>query len=641
MLDAGNDQTLSVFFTPTDTTDYTTATATATIDVDQATPSITWANPADITYGTALSTDQLDATASVPGMFTYTPALGAVLHAGNDQTLSVSFTPSDTSDYNSSSATATINVDEATPSITWANPTDITYGTALSSSQLDATASVPGTFTYTLALGTVLDAGNGQTLSVSFTPTDTTDYTTATAKATINVDKATPSITWANPADITYGTALSTAQLDATASVPGTFTYTRALGSVLHAGNDQTLSVSFTPTDTTDYTTATAKATINVDKATPSITWAKPADITYGTALSSAQLDATASVPGSFSYTLGAGTFLNAGAGQVLSASFMPTDTMDYNAAAPTSTINVDKATPTLNVSAPDGAYNGTPFPASVTIDGITNSSETALEGVTPILAYYVGSSTSGISLGSTPPTQPGTYTVVASFGGNTDYTSTRSAPATFTIGLGSATIALTSPGGSAVFGQSVTFVATVKAPSTPEGTVTFSDGGIPLATIPLGGSGQGTLAISSLALGSHAVTATYSGDADVLGVQSSATDLSVHPDGTRVVLVPHAIFKKKKLVSVGLKAEIEPISPGGGLPTGLVTFELTKKVRKKLKVKTLGTISVNGGAATLTLRPKQVLRKAITIVYSGNDDFLASKLIPAKLTKKQLKRLA
>ena len=96
-----------------------------------------------------------------------------------------------------------------------------------------------------------------QTLSVTFTPTDTTDYTTATKSVTINVDQATPTITWANPADITYGTALSTTQLDATASVPGTFAYTPASGTVLHAGNGQTLSVTFTPTDTADYTTAT------------------------------------------------------------------------------------------------------------------------------------------------------------------------------------------------------------------------------------------------------------------------------------------------------------------------------------------------------------------------------------------------
>ena len=116
---------------------------------------------------------------------------------------------------------------QATPTITWSNPADIVYGTALSGTQLDATSSwtvggvsgsVPGTFTYTPAAGTVLDAGNDQTLSVAFTPTDTTDYTTASATATINVLQATPTITWSNPADIVYGTALSGTQLDATSS---------------------------------------------------------------------------------------------------------------------------------------------------------------------------------------------------------------------------------------------------------------------------------------------------------------------------------------------------------------------------------------------------------------------------------------
>ena len=57
------------------------------ITVNQAgsaiqTPAITWSNPADITYGTALSGTQLDATASVPGTFVYSPAANTVLNAG-------------------------------------------------------------------------------------------------------------------------------------------------------------------------------------------------------------------------------------------------------------------------------------------------------------------------------------------------------------------------------------------------------------------------------------------------------------------------------------------------------------------------------------------------------------------------------
>ena len=123
--------------------------------------------------------------------------------------------------------------------MTWAAPAAITYGTALSATQLDATAGVPGTFAYTPALGTVLTAGT-QTLDVTFTPTDTTDYATASKSTSLTVNMATPTVTWAAPAAITYGTALSATQLDATASVPGTFTYTPAAGTILGAGT-QTL----------------------------------------------------------------------------------------------------------------------------------------------------------------------------------------------------------------------------------------------------------------------------------------------------------------------------------------------------------------------------------------------------------------
>ena len=60
-----------------------------TLAVGQATPTITWAAPAGITYGTALSAMlNSNATASVLGTLTYTPAAGAVLAAGS-QTLSV------------------------------------------------------------------------------------------------------------------------------------------------------------------------------------------------------------------------------------------------------------------------------------------------------------------------------------------------------------------------------------------------------------------------------------------------------------------------------------------------------------------------------------------------------------------------
>jgi hypothetical protein len=81
--------------------------------VTPVSPVITWTAPAAITYGSALSSEQLDATANVAGTFTYTPAAGAVLAAGANQTLSVLFTPNDTTDYTTASATTTITVNAA------------------------------------------------------------------------------------------------------------------------------------------------------------------------------------------------------------------------------------------------------------------------------------------------------------------------------------------------------------------------------------------------------------------------------------------------------------------------------------------------------------------------------------------------
>jgi subtilisin-like proprotein convertase family protein len=91
------------------------------------------------------------------------------------------------------------------PSVTWSNPPAITYGTALGPAQLSATANVPGSFSYGPPAGTVLQAGLGQSLSVTFVPSDTNDYLTATATVTLDVLPQPLAVT-ANDASRTYGT---------------------------------------------------------------------------------------------------------------------------------------------------------------------------------------------------------------------------------------------------------------------------------------------------------------------------------------------------------------------------------------------------------------------------------------------------
>jgi hypothetical protein len=263
MLGAGT-HTLRADFTPTDSANWVSTFAEVQIVVAKANPVITWIDPASIIYGTALSGTQLNATADVAGTFTYTPPSGTVLSAGNGQTLHVDFVPTDTANYNSVGDDASINVSKAWPNITWSNPAAITYGTVLSGTQLNATADVAGSFVYTPPAGTLLDAGVGQSLHVDFTPTDSANYNAIDQSVQITVNKAVPQITWSNPADITEGTALSGTQLNATANVAGSFVYSPASGTTLGSGNAQQLDTTFTPTDGTNYTTATASVYINV-----------------------------------------------------------------------------------------------------------------------------------------------------------------------------------------------------------------------------------------------------------------------------------------------------------------------------------------------------------------------------------------
>jgi hypothetical protein len=243
--------------------------------VGPATPTLAWATPADLTFGTSLDGTQLDAfVTNFPGFagtFAYSPAAGTVLPVGQRQALTVTFTPADTANYATANATVLINVVKATPVITWTGPaTDMTFGQALGPAQLNATATVngvtvPGTFVYTPGAGTVPPTGQNFPLSVTFTPTDAADYNTVTVQSDVDVDPATPVITWANPADIIDGTPLSATQLNATANVPGAFTYTPATGTVLAPGQHQSLGVVFTPTDLTDYNVTGATAFINVN----------------------------------------------------------------------------------------------------------------------------------------------------------------------------------------------------------------------------------------------------------------------------------------------------------------------------------------------------------------------------------------
>jgi hypothetical protein len=193
----------------------------------------------------------------------------------------------------------------------------------------------------------------------------------------------TPTITWAEPASILYGTALDGTQLNAFVDALGTLTYDPLAGTILPIGSGQTLSVSFAPADPLAYAPVSASVTIDVTGApliVPTITWATPASIIYGTALGAAQLNATVNAPGTLIYSPPAGTALPVGSGQVLSVSFTPADPLAYSSA--NKTVTIDVTIPTLTVSTPGTAGRvqiGTQTPITWTTTGLATSFDVEL----------------------------------------------------------------------------------------------------------------------------------------------------------------------------------------------------------------------------------------------------------------------
>ena len=239
-------------------------------------PQITWPNPAAITYGTALGPDQFNATANVAGAFSYQPAAGTVFQAGSGHVLRVVFTPNNTQTYAAVNALAYLDVTRAPLTIT-ADAKIKRYGTPNPPLTASYTGFVNGDTIASLDTSATLSttAGNSSAIGAyPITAASATDanYVITFVPGTLTVtDKAVPAISWNSPAGITYGTALGSAQLNATAAdggqaVAGTFGYNPPLGAVLGAGQ-HTLRVTFTPVDTSNFVAVEHSVTISVAKA--------------------------------------------------------------------------------------------------------------------------------------------------------------------------------------------------------------------------------------------------------------------------------------------------------------------------------------------------------------------------------------
>jgi hypothetical protein len=183
-------------FTPTDTADYIATSASVTLTVNKVTPTITWSTPAAVAIGTALTSAQLNAAPSVLGTLVYTPPLGTIMSTTGNITLSTSFTPNDTVDYNDASATTTLTVDPGPP------PTFAVNGNAITI-QPGATIGNSSTIAVT--------PSNGFTGIVSLTCAITPAAANDPATCNIVPSSVTISGTTAQTATLTVSTTLATA----------------------------------------------------------------------------------------------------------------------------------------------------------------------------------------------------------------------------------------------------------------------------------------------------------------------------------------------------------------------------------------------------------------------------------------------
>ena len=354
------------------------APVSQTFAVNPAATTVVWSNPAPITYGTALSATQLDATATPvsTGTYVYTPPAGTVLNVGS-QPLSVQFTPSNTS-YAAATGSVTLQVNQASQTIEFTVKAP-QYATDNSSFTVAAIASsglpvsftssgvctnVGATYTMTSSTGTCSVIAN-QAGSANYLAAPTvTEITTASTGTS-------PTVTFTGaPATAPYNSTFTVVATSNSPVVPTikatgacsirhtTVTMTNSTGTCTMtaswAANKQYLAASLTQT-----TTAELAASI--------VTWATPAPIIYPTPLSSTQLDATANVIGKFAYSPPSGKVLSPG-NQTLSVQFTPTS-KKYAPSTGTVTLTVNQA-PTITSTNSAAFSDGTLGSFTVTTTG-------------------------------------------------------------------------------------------------------------------------------------------------------------------------------------------------------------------------------------------------------------------------------
>jgi hypothetical protein len=248
---------------------------------------------------------------------------------------------------------------------------------------------------------------------------------------------------------------------------------------------------------------------------------------------------------------------------------------------------------------------------------GTPTGTVTFRDGTTVLGAATLSSS--GVATFTTSTLPGGTHLITATYNGDNTFSASTSPPVNQAVNPLTTSTALASTANPSVRGQAVTLTAMI-APSsagsfTAGGTVTFYDGSTPLsAPVPVS-AGMAALTISSLAAGTHAIKAVYTGDGNFAASSSAVLTQVVNVLPTSIALANSpATSTVNQLVT--FTATVTPTT-GQGNPTGTVTF-LSDGTP-------FGTAPLINGTATLNSGAVAAGTHGITAAYSGDANFSAS----------------
>jgi hypothetical protein len=218
-----------------------------------------------------------------------------------------------------------------------------------------------------------------------------------------------------------------------------------------------------------------------------------------------------------------------------------------------------------------------------------------------------------------------GTHNLTANYGGDGNFNASStsgSGGVTQVVNQSGTVTTLSSSSEPSIFGQTITFTAVVAASGggagVPSGTVVFSDGATAIGSEALDNTGKATLTTSSLAVGSHGISANYRGNAGFLASNSTPLSQFVNKDSVMISLfsTPNpSTYGESVTFPLRVSAAPPGGSPGTPLPTGTVTLTEGTSV---LATATLD----NSGKAAFVIANLTAGSHSIGATYSGDANF-------------------